>query len=267
MGKTITACNWVVSRVTEEDLNEYVQIGVDAEHLSTTHNDTPSPPQALRGQMTRACARNIENKVTSFLSEFRLVSDENEILPQRDKRVLRYIEYHREEARMKTQAPTEQEKEEEVKKNEGEKSLAPRVPGREDPGCPDSKTRGGPNPLDTSGARPLPGLRPAGPGCPAPYWASQPTSGARPTGPGCPASHLGRAQLHSGCPGPQPRLPGLHRPSHLRPPWVPGPPTPSAPDQSGCPAGFTPGARTPPEQPVCFLTFGPCTPLSLLSRP
>ena len=28
MGKTVTACNWVVSRVTEEDLNVYVQTGV-----------------------------------------------------------------------------------------------------------------------------------------------------------------------------------------------------------------------------------------------
>ena len=28
MGKTVTGCNWVVSRVTEEDLNEYVQTGV-----------------------------------------------------------------------------------------------------------------------------------------------------------------------------------------------------------------------------------------------
>ena len=28
MTKTITACNWVVSWVTEEELNEYIQTGV-----------------------------------------------------------------------------------------------------------------------------------------------------------------------------------------------------------------------------------------------
>ena len=126
----------------------------DAKHPSTTRTDTPSPPQAPRGPLARARARNIENEVTSFLSEFFSVSLENGILPQRDTLcVLRYIGDHREEARMKAQAPAEQEKEEEVEKNEGEKSLytpgsrkeGPRVPDPEDvrrgkspghPGCP-----------------------------------------------------------------------------------------------------------------------------------
>mgnify|MGYP005825292985 CR=1 FL=1 len=104
--------------------------------------------------MRRAHARAIENEVDSLLFEFHLVSLENGILPQRDTLcVLRYIGDHHKEARLKAQAPAEQEKEEEVEKNEGEKSLytpgsrkeGPRVPDPEDvrrgkspghPGCP-----------------------------------------------------------------------------------------------------------------------------------
>ena len=53
----------------------------DTEYPSTTRTDTPSPPQAPSGPMTRARARNIENEVTSFLFESRLGSCENWILP------------------------------------------------------------------------------------------------------------------------------------------------------------------------------------------
>ena len=49
MGKTVTACNWVVSRVTEEDLNEYVQTGVlakkDVIHWRVPGTETPPEPK------------------------------------------------------------------------------------------------------------------------------------------------------------------------------------------------------------------------------
>ena len=49
MGKTVTACNWVVSRVTEEDLNEYVQIGILAKkeviHWRVPGTKTPHEPK------------------------------------------------------------------------------------------------------------------------------------------------------------------------------------------------------------------------------
>ena len=49
MGKTATACNWVVSRVTEEDLNEYVQTGVlakkDVIRWRVSHTETPPEPK------------------------------------------------------------------------------------------------------------------------------------------------------------------------------------------------------------------------------
>ena len=49
MGKTVTACNWVVSRVTKEDLNEYVQTCVlakkDAIHWRVPGTETPPAPK------------------------------------------------------------------------------------------------------------------------------------------------------------------------------------------------------------------------------
>ena len=83
-----------------------------------------------------------------------------------------------------------------------------RVPGRKDPGCPDTKTWGGLNPLDIPGARPLPGLHPSRlrvPGHTAP--------GARAHGPGCPTHLLGLAQPAPGAPLTGPGCPTLaHQP-------------------------------------------------------
>ena len=49
MVKTVTACNWAVSRVTEEDLNEYVQTGVlaqkDVIHWRVPGTETPPEPK------------------------------------------------------------------------------------------------------------------------------------------------------------------------------------------------------------------------------
>ena len=49
MTKTVSACNWVVSRVTEEDLNEYVQTGVlakkDVIHWRVPGNETHPEPK------------------------------------------------------------------------------------------------------------------------------------------------------------------------------------------------------------------------------
>ena len=49
MAKTVTACNWVVSRVAEEDLNEYVQTGVlakkDVIHWRVPGTETPPEPK------------------------------------------------------------------------------------------------------------------------------------------------------------------------------------------------------------------------------
>ena len=49
MGKTVTSCNWVVSRVTKEELNEYVQKGVlakkDIIHWRVPGTETPPEPK------------------------------------------------------------------------------------------------------------------------------------------------------------------------------------------------------------------------------
>ena len=49
MVKTVTACNWVVSRVTEEDLEEYVQTGFlakkEAIHWRVPGNETHPEPK------------------------------------------------------------------------------------------------------------------------------------------------------------------------------------------------------------------------------
>ena len=49
MVKTVIACNWVVSWVTEEDLNEYVQISVlakkDVIHWRVPGNETHPEPK------------------------------------------------------------------------------------------------------------------------------------------------------------------------------------------------------------------------------
>ena len=133
-------------------------------------------------------------------------------------------------------------------------SWTPRVPGRKDPGCPDSKTRGGPNPLDTSGARPLPGLRPAGPGCPAPPWVTPCSPRVLgPSTPGCLAFH---AQPPSPAPGDRaldPRVPGLDRPG----PCV----------YPGCPGLGPPGARTTPRACVPLWVFTLVSPSLPLFRP
>ena len=49
MGKTVTACNWVISRVSGIDLNEYVQTGVlakkDVIHWRVPGTETPPEPK------------------------------------------------------------------------------------------------------------------------------------------------------------------------------------------------------------------------------
>ena len=49
MTKTVTACNWVISRVTEEAMNEYVQIGIlakkDVIHWRVPGTETPPEPK------------------------------------------------------------------------------------------------------------------------------------------------------------------------------------------------------------------------------
>ena len=173
--------------------------------------------------MTRARARNIENEVTSFLSEFHSVSLENGILPQRDTLcVLRYKEDDREEEKTEIQAYTEE------KSEEGSKEEKP--PGHI--GCPASPT---------PGARPHHlGATPAYSGCPDPWLLgalallSQPLaapSTARAWDPWVLGPSQPPAWLHPGCPG----LGTLGaRSSSSRPPI-----------QAGCPAPFAPGARPP----------------------
>ena len=53
MVKTVTACNWVVSRVTMEDLNEYVQTGVLAKKdvIHWRVPGTKCPPQPKDGEV------------------------------------------------------------------------------------------------------------------------------------------------------------------------------------------------------------------------
>src|SRR5215216_1415752 len=47
--KTVTSCNWFISRVTEETLNEYVQMGVlakkDVIHWRVPGTETPPQPK------------------------------------------------------------------------------------------------------------------------------------------------------------------------------------------------------------------------------
>ena len=87
----------------------------DVEHPLTTRTDTPSPPQAPSGPMTRARAPTIENEVDSLLFESRLDSCENWILPSSETLcVLRYQEDDREKERKETRATTEQGKEEKM---------------------------------------------------------------------------------------------------------------------------------------------------------
>src|SRR6266496_4361827 len=49
MPKTVTSCNWVTSRVIEEDLNVYVQTGVlapkDVIHWRVPGTETPPQPK------------------------------------------------------------------------------------------------------------------------------------------------------------------------------------------------------------------------------
>ena len=159
----------------------------DAEHPSPSRTDTPSPPQAPRGPMTRARARAIENEVDSLLFEVRSKTHENWVLPHKDMLcILGYQEDDREKEKVKLRASMEQEKEGESKKSEeggeGEKNLdapgdrhlqppgarahaslqlRPRVPGPWLAGCPTpSAPAAGPCPG-------CPGLRPRVPGCPA----------------------------------------------------------------------------------------------------
>ena len=53
MTKTITSCNWIASRVTEEDLNDFIQTGVlankDAIHLRVP--GTENPPEQKEGEV------------------------------------------------------------------------------------------------------------------------------------------------------------------------------------------------------------------------
>ena len=53
MTKTITSCNWVASRVTEEDLNEFVQKSVLA-NKDVIHCRVPgteNPPEPKEGEV------------------------------------------------------------------------------------------------------------------------------------------------------------------------------------------------------------------------
>ena len=120
-------------------------------------------------------------------------------------------------------------------------SWTPRVPGRKDPGCPDSKTREGPNPPGRPGcpatsARvpgPCPGHAPAGLGCPA--QRAQPAPGARPTSPGCPGLHLAAPS--------RPRVPAQAGPGARPPHQAASSATPGARD-------LPPGARPPASRPL-----------------
>ena len=52
MGKTVTAYKWVISQVTKEELNEYVQIGIlakkDVIHWRVSGIETPLEPKEVK---------------------------------------------------------------------------------------------------------------------------------------------------------------------------------------------------------------------------
>ena len=58
--------------------------GDDAEHPLVIPMDLPSPHQASRGPMTRACARALETEVTSLLSDISYDPLETWLLPKSD---------------------------------------------------------------------------------------------------------------------------------------------------------------------------------------
>ena len=211
--------------------------GDDVEHPSLIPMDSTITRQAPHGPMTRAHARNIENEVTSFLSEFHSISHENWVLPQTEVLcMIRCQGVDHGEARAKNQAPTVEEKEERSDKREDGEGTSRRAKSLATPGArpPAARVPGhllqpvGRAPSRHGCPAPCLGAAPATPGCPASSWAwPQPAPGAGPSTLGCPAPY-----------------------SH---------PSGGGPDRSGCPH-HSEGLRA-------SLGFYPCIPLLLLFGP